>query len=106
MASTTPNLLSDESVLAEENGMTLRQNFSFLARLRTDLQSAPPGIPLRQITVEADFGEVRVPTLDAPLWLPSRVVATRNLAGFLLRETHTYSNYRLFRAKSKLLINP
>ena len=77
-----------------------------IVRLRSGVLSSPPEISLRQFIVEVDFGEAHVPTMDSPLWLPNRLVATTNVAGSTLRETHTYSNYRLFRAKSKLVLSP
>src|SRR5262249_53968685 len=64
-----------------------------ITHIRSSILSAPPGSLLRQFNVDVDFGEVHVATVDSPLWLPSRVVVNTNLAGSLLRETHTYSNY-------------
>jgi len=77
-----------------------------ILRLRTGILSLPPTSLLRQFTVEVDFGEARVATIDSPLWLPSRVVVNTNVAGSVLRETHAYSNYRLFRAKSRIVLSP
>ena len=77
-----------------------------IVRLRTDILSPPPGVPLRQLTADTQFAEVRVAEIASPLWLPRQVVVTSNLAGSTLRESHSYSHYRLFRTKSKLLLNP
>jgi hypothetical protein len=77
-----------------------------IVRLRTDILSPPPGVPLRQLTSDIQFVEVRVAEIASPLWLPRDVVVTSNFAGSTLRETHSYSHYRLFRTKSKLLLNP
>ncbi len=77
-----------------------------IVRLRTDLLSPPPGVPLRQLTADTQFTEVRVAEIASALWLPRQVVVTSNLAGSTLRESHSYSHYRLFRTKSKLLLNP
>ena len=77
-----------------------------IVRLRTDILSHPPGVPLRQLTSDIQFVEVRVAEIASPLWLPRDVVVTSNFAGSTLRETHSYSHYRLFRTKSKLLLNP
>jgi hypothetical protein len=77
-----------------------------IVRLRTDILSPPPGVPLRQLTSDIQFVEVHVAEIASPLWLPRDVVVTSNFAGSTLRETHSYSHYRLFRTKSKLLLNP
>jgi len=77
-----------------------------IVRLRTDILSPPPGVPLRQLTAHVRFAEVRVAEIASPLWLPREVVVTSNFAGSTLRESHSYSHYRLFRTKSKLLLNP
>jgi hypothetical protein len=77
-----------------------------IVRLRTDILSAPPGVPLRQFSADTHFTEIRVAEIATPLWLPRQVVITSNFAASTLRETHSYSHYRLFRTKSKLLLNP
>lgn len=77
-----------------------------IAHIRSGILSSPPGSLLRQFNVDVDFGEVHVATLNSGFWLPNRVVVNSNLANFAQRETHTYSNYRLFRAKSRILLNP
>ena len=79
---------------------------SRIAHLRTEILSLPPGICLRQLSSEIDFSEVRIVGAGAPLWLPRQVVVTSNISGSKVRETHIYSNYRLFRTKSKLLGSP
>jgi hypothetical protein len=77
-----------------------------IVRLRTDLLSPPAGVPLSQLTADIQFAEIRIAEIASPLWLPRQVVVTTNLGGVTLRETHTYSNYRLFRAHSKIRLNP
>lgn len=77
-----------------------------IVRLHTDILSLPPGVPLRQFSADTHFTEVRVAEIATPLWLPRQVVIASNIADSILRETHSYSNYRLFRTKSKLLLNP
>jgi hypothetical protein len=76
-----------------------------IVRLRADLLSVPAGVPLRQLTADIQFTEVRIAEIPSPLWLPRQVVVIAN-AGVIVRESHTYSNYRLFRAHSKILVNP
>jgi hypothetical protein len=77
-----------------------------IVRLRTDLLSLPAGVPLSQLTADIQFAEIRIAEIASPLWLPRQVVVTTSLGGVTLRETHTYSNYRLFRAHSKVRLNP
>jgi hypothetical protein len=77
-----------------------------IVRLHTDILSPPPGVPLRQFSADTHFTEVRVAEISTPLWLPRQVVIASNIADSILRETHSYSHYRLFRTKSKLLLNP
>ena len=52
-----------------------------IVRLRTDILSPPPGVPLRQLTADTQFAEVRVAEIASPLWLPRQVVVTSNFAG-------------------------
>lgn len=77
-----------------------------IVRLRTDLLSPPPGTPLRELTADIQFLEVRIAEFPAPLWLPRTVLVHSNVGGLNLRESHKYSNYRLFRARSKIVLNP
>jgi hypothetical protein len=76
-----------------------------IVRLRTDILFPPPGVPLRQFTADIRFEECRLPEIATPLWLPRQVVVVSNTGGLVVKESHVYTNYRLFRAKSKLLLN-
>ena len=80
-------------------------NFRIL-RLWTDVLAPPAGVPLRKLSTDVHFAEARVAEIPSTLWLPKEVVVNWNIAGFNVRNTHTYSKYRLFRAKSKLVLNP
>jgi hypothetical protein len=75
-----------------------------ILRLWMDILAPPPGVPLRQLASDVHFGETAIADLHSPLWLPREVVIISNLSGSLVRETHTYSNYRLFRTRSKLVL--
>jgi hypothetical protein len=110
-----PALIPVPAILAYENRLykTFLQGVAWvdakdfrIVRLRTDILSPPPGVPLRQFSADTQFTEVRVADITTPLWLPRQVVITSTLAASTLRETHSYSHYRLFRTKSKLLLNP
>jgi hypothetical protein len=75
-----------------------------IERLRSDLLSVPAGVPLRQLSVDIEFAQMSIVDVPSPLWLPTQVVITENLAGSTARESHTYSNYRLFRTRSKIVL--
>jgi VWFA-related protein len=75
-----------------------------IERLRTNLLSVPGGIPLSQLSVDIQFGQMPIVDLPSPLWLPTQVVITTNLGGSRMYERHRYSNYHLFRAQSKIVL--
>jgi len=75
-----------------------------IVRLRTDILFPPPGVPLRQLTADIQFEEVRIAEVATPLWLPHQVVVTSNLAGDVRKESHLYSDYRLFGTRSKIVL--
>lgn len=77
-----------------------------LVRLRTDLLSPLPEVSLRRLTAEIQFSHTPVAGVASPLWLPHDVVVVSNFGGQLLRDNHKYSNYRIFRVKTKILLNP
>ena len=77
-----------------------------IVRLRTDLLSVPPAVPLRQLTADIHFSEVRLTELSSPLWLPNQLVVITKLGFGSSAETHRYSEYRLFRAHSKIRLTP
>ncbi len=77
-----------------------------IVRLRTDLLSAPPAVPLRQLTADVRFSEVRLAELASPLWLPYQLVVVIKVGSDSSVETHHYSQYRLFRAHSKIRLDP
>jgi tetratricopeptide (TPR) repeat protein len=75
-----------------------------IVRLQTDLLWPLPGIHLNQLRAVLNYSEVKIPQRDLLLWLPSDVETswqtTRQTGG----ELHTYSNYRLFGATSRILL--
>ena len=74
-----------------------------IVRLRTDLLSAPNEVALRRLTADIQFKEIRLADLPPPLWLPFEVVVIAKIGKVSLRESHTYSDYRLFRTRSKIM---
>jgi len=75
-----------------------------IVRLHTDILAPSAGLPLRQLSTEIDFANVRVAEIASPLWLPRQVIVTSDVAGSRTQENHSYSNYRLFRTKSKMVL--
>jgi hypothetical protein len=76
-----------------------------IERLRTDLLSVPTRVPLHQLSVDIQFAQIPIVDVPSPLWLPTRVLITSNLDGSMVRESHVYSNYRLFRTRSRVVLN-
>jgi hypothetical protein len=77
-----------------------------IVRLRTDLLSPPPGVPLRRLTADIQFAQVRIAETATPLWLPRQVLVTVSAGGVSRRESHTYSNYRLSGTLEGQILNP
>lgn len=76
-----------------------------ILRLRTDLLLPIETLGVRQLTANIEFAQTLIATLNLPLWLPRQVSVTWNFNGQIIREKHHYTKYRLFRARSKILLN-
>ncbi len=80
------------------------QSFFQIVRIQTDLLSPLTGVHLNQLRSELRFGEVKIPTRNLTLWMPSDVKISwqgKDSAGM---ELHRYSNYRLFAATSRIIL--
>jgi len=75
-----------------------------ILRLRSDLLSVPAALPLYRLSLDIQFAQISIVGLPSPLWLPIEGVITTNFAGSTIRERHTYSDYHLFRAQSKIVL--
>ena len=75
-----------------------------IVRLETDLLSLPAALPLHQLISDIEFALFPIAEVPAPLWLPREVKVAAILGGVNLHEDHTYSDYRLFRTRSKLVL--
>jgi hypothetical protein len=75
-----------------------------IVRLQTDLLSAPTEAALGRLTSDIQFKEIHLADLPSALWLPSEVVVIARIGGVSVRETHTYSEYRLFRTRSRIVL--
>ena len=74
-----------------------------ILRLRTDLLAPQPQVGLKQLTAMIQFGSVRIAKLQAQLWLPREVKLDVDANGQVFQELHQYSQYRLYKAKSKIV---
>jgi len=77
-----------------------------IVRLRTDLLASHPDIALERLTTDLDLGEIRLPQIVSPLWLPQQVAVTTDSDQEHFRNLHRYSAYRLFKVESKILPAP
>jgi tetratricopeptide (TPR) repeat protein len=67
-----------------------------IIRLVSDLLKPLPRIKLEKLRTEIDFDEVRFNQAAEKFWLPVQVGVTVNWNGRLLRNTHSYSDFKLF----------
>jgi tetratricopeptide repeat protein len=77
-----------------------------IIRMQTDLLFPLPKARLNRQTTDIHFGEVRFPEAGISFWLPRDVAVTIDWKGKLLRNQHTYSNFHLFSAKTRILPAP
>ena len=77
-----------------------------ILRLHTDLLSPLPHVALDSLSADIQFVPTQVADVPTILVLPRDVTVTSVVGGATLREHHTYADYRLFRARSKILLNP
>jgi hypothetical protein len=75
-----------------------------IVRLRTDLLAPLPLILVEKQTANILFGPVHIADLAAELWLPKAVNLQMEVRGQVVREEHSYSKYRLFQAKSRIVL--
>jgi hypothetical protein len=80
-----------------------QSDFSII-RLHTDLLAPQPKIGVQRLTADIQFGPVHIPTLELTLWLPQAVHAEMGAEGQIVQEEHKYSKYRLYQAKSKVIL--
>ena len=72
-----------------------------IVRMRVDLLKPRPEVGSQ--TTDIQLSEVRLPLVTKPLWLPHDVVVTRPTKGGALRETHKFSEYRVFTSEAKTM---
>ncbi len=77
-----------------------------ILRTRTELLFPLPDVSLQQLSADVEFVETRISSVSAILFLPRDVNVISIVSGGTFREHHSYSNYRLFRAQSRILVEP
>ena len=77
-----------------------------IVRLRTDLLAPRPDIFLKTLTSDVRFFEVRIPVQGAAvsLWMPQQANITWDFKGEVVRQLHTYSTFRMYRSKSRIIM--
>ena len=77
-----------------------------ILRLETDLLAPLPEVSLHRLTADIHFVAARIEEMPTQLWLPREVEVLSVVGTSTVIEVHKYSDYRLFRARSKILVNP
>lgn len=77
-----------------------------IVRLRADLLAPQPDFGYEKQTSDIQFGPAHIPALGLELWLPRSVNVETEAQGQLWKEQHRYSKYRLYQAKSRIILGP
>jgi tetratricopeptide (TPR) repeat protein len=80
------------------------ENYQII-RLTSELLQPLPQIGLEKLKTQIDFDEVRLNQALQKFWLPVQVVVTAKWNGRVLRNTHSYSDFRLFDVETSQKIN-
>lgn len=71
-----------------------------ILKIRTDLLEPLSDAGLTRQTTEISYAEYRFSSGSRPFWLPREVVVTIKFNGITFRNTHRYSDYKLFSVES------
>lgn len=74
-------------------------NFHII-RMRTDLLKPLPRVRLVRETADVQYAPVSFKNIPDPLWLPKTVTVTVQWKGRVFRNSHSYSDYKLFDVKA------
>jgi hypothetical protein len=106
-----PNTHSQVSMLMQGIAWVDKSNFQII-RLRTDLLTPRVEIKLDALTTVVTFGQVQLPDVAIPLWLPSAVRVNARFAvsdsqtvhdELSFRNEHHYSDYQSYRVSAKMI---
>ncbi len=74
-----------------------------IVRMREDILTPRPDVYLNRFTTKIQFGEVNISKAASSLWLPRQVDIEWEFKGILFQRRHSYSDYRLFATKAKII---
>jgi tetratricopeptide (TPR) repeat protein len=95
--------ISDQgSALILVQGLAWIDPASFqIVRLRTDLLNPLAKVRLQRQTTEIQFHQVTFKEVATALWLPREVAVTVDWRGRIYRNSHRYSDFKLFNVEAK-----
>ena len=70
--------------------------------IQTDLLAPRPDLRVDKQTTKIDFSAVHLAEIPAPVWLPTKVVVDLESVHHHLRNTHVYSDFKMFRVESRI----
>jgi tetratricopeptide (TPR) repeat protein len=92
----------------EERALILVQGIAWIEasngqilRMRTELLKPVAKVRLTRQTTQIEYGPVRFKQVSKQSWLPREVVVTVDWKGKEYRNTHVYSNFKLFNVRSE-----
>ena len=77
-----------------------------ILRIQTSLLAPRRDVRVDNETTEIDFASVHLAEVPAPLRLPTKVVVDIESYHRYLRNTHTYSGFKMFRVESRIVAMP
>jgi len=72
-----------------------------IVRLHTDLLKPAREVRLSRQRTEIQYGEVKFKEIPGPFWLPREVTVTVEWKGKIFRNSHRYSDFKLFNVETK-----
>ncbi len=97
----------DTSVLVVFQGLAwIDSETDKIVRLRTDLLKPESKIRLERQTTEITYDPVQFKQVASTVWLPSDVAVTVEWAGKTFRNTHHYSDFKLFNTGTEEHVKP
>lgn len=74
-----------------------------IVRMREDLLAPRPDAHLQRFTAQVRFDEVHIAKAASSLWLPREAIVEWEFKGQSSRQNHTYSHYRLYEVKTRIV---
>jgi hypothetical protein len=72
-----------------------------IVRMWTGLMAPVPEIKLESTTTRVNFAEVHFQGMASGLWLPSKVEVETKCGDLIFRNSHTYSEFKLFTVQTQ-----